>query len=66
MIFILLSQVTASSLVGINSSEEVVEGEGTPDLTAFHVHGGMRHLRNHRCVFHVHPPYTTALGRLKR
>ena len=56
-------QVTASNLIGLNDDNEVVEGSGEPELSAATIHRGVHQSRpDARAVFHLHMPYSTALG----
>lgn len=60
------SEVTASSLVGLNEQAEVVDGEGTVDIAASSIHLGIRHARpDATVVMHTHQPYSTALACMK-
>jgi len=60
------SQVTASSLLGLNQDGTVEEGVGEPELSAASIHLGLRkHRPSARVVLHTHTPYATALGCLK-
>ncbi|XP_064599522.1 putative aldolase class 2 protein PA3430 isoform X2 [Liolophura sinensis] len=60
------SEITASSLVGVNKEGKVVEGEGQPDKAATAVHLGLRQVRpDTPCIMHTHMPYATALGMLE-
>lgn len=63
------SKVTASSLIGLNENNDVVEdfrGGQKADLAAATIHRGIRNVRKDlKCVMHAHPPYTTTLGNLK-
>lgn len=57
------SEVTASNLLALDSSGNVLEGEGEAERTAFYIHSRI-HLANPRaaCVLHTHMPYATALA----
>lgn len=59
------SEVTASSLLICDFNGNVVAGEGTPEATAFYIHGRlhMKHPRA-RAAFHTHMPNATALSML--
>ncbi|XP_013402792.1 uncharacterized protein LOC106168318 [Lingula anatina] len=61
------SEVTASSLVGLNEKDEVVEGEGHADIAAASIHRGIHNARSEdvSCVMHTHMPYATALAVLQ-
>lgn len=60
------SEVKASSFLGLNEKGEVLEGTGQAEISASTIHRGVHHVRPDAvCVFHVHPPYCTALGTLK-
>ena len=60
------SQVTASSLLGINSHQEIVEPGslgGTPEESAACIHLGFRRVQpTAKVLFHTHTDYATALG----
>ena len=56
-------QVKASSFVGLNERREVVEGKGEVETSASTIHTGVHQARPDAvCVFHLHPPYSTAIG----
>ena len=58
-----LSQVKASTLIGLNSKRETVEGKGEVEITAATIHWGVHQARPDAvCAFHLHPPYATALS----
>jgi len=60
------SQVTASSLLGLNDDGSVEEGTGEPELSAASIHLGLRKERpSAKVVLHTHTPYATALGCLE-
>ncbi|XP_038068474.1 putative aldolase class 2 protein CC_1201 [Patiria miniata] len=61
------SQMTASSLIGIDmQTEEVVEGEGIGEENAVSIHVPIhRAMKDINCVMHIHAPYATALCCLK-
>ncbi|XP_064637158.1 putative aldolase class 2 protein PA3430 [Lineus longissimus] len=62
------SQVTASSLIGLNSQNEIVEGDGHNELAASTIHRGIHNIRpdaSANCVMHLHSPYVTALSCLE-
>jgi len=56
------SEVTASSLLLCDLDGNIVQGEGTVELSAFSLHAPI-HRRNKaaRAVLHTHSPYATAL-----
>jgi ribulose-5-phosphate 4-epimerase/fuculose-1-phosphate aldolase len=56
-------EVTASSLLVCDFQGNVVDGNGTPEATAFHIHARL-HLRRPgaRAAFHTHMPHATALS----
>ncbi|XP_077982995.1 putative aldolase class 2 protein CC_1201 [Glandiceps talaboti] len=60
-------EVTASTLVGVDmETGEAVEGDGQPEVSAVEIHRAMHRARpDIKASFHVHAPYTTALGILK-
>lgn len=60
------SQATPSSLIGVNDRSELVEGQGEVQIEATAIHKGVHDARKDAvCVFHLHAPYTTALGMLE-
>jgi ribulose-5-phosphate 4-epimerase/fuculose-1-phosphate aldolase len=60
------SEVTASNLLVIDASGQVLDGEGEFEKTAFYIHSRI-HLAHARaaCVLHTHMPYATALTLLE-
>lgn len=55
-------EITASSLLVCDLEGNVVEGEGQPEATAFHIHARLhRNVPRARVAFHTHMPYATAL-----
>ncbi len=61
------SEVTASSLLLLNSQGEILEGEGTVEDTAFFIHCAIHEqIPSARCVLHAHPPHSTAIMCTKR
>jgi ribulose-5-phosphate 4-epimerase/fuculose-1-phosphate aldolase len=56
------SEVTASNLLCLNASGEILEGAGEVEKTAFYIHSRI-HLAHPRaaCVLHTHMPYATCL-----
>ncbi len=58
-------EITASKLLICDFDGNVVEGEGTPEDTAFFIHARL-HMRHPtaRAAFHTHMPYATALSML--
>jgi ribulose-5-phosphate 4-epimerase/fuculose-1-phosphate aldolase len=60
------AEVTASSLLICDFNGNVVEGEGEPEATAFHIHGRL-HMKvpRARVAFHTHMPNATALSMLE-
>lgn len=56
------SEVTASNLLALDASGQILEGEGEIEKTAFYIHSRI-HLANPNaaCVLHTHMPYATAL-----
>ncbi|XP_076321213.1 putative aldolase class 2 protein CC_1201 isoform X2 [Tachypleus tridentatus] len=60
------SEVTPSSLIGLNSNNEVVEGKGTPETSAACIHRGIYlTCPDVRSIMHTHAPYATTLGCLE-
>ena len=58
-------EVTASSLLLCDFLGNVLEGEGTPEATAFYIHARMHRAKPRaRAAFHTHMPYATALAML--
>ena len=57
------AEVTASSLLLCDFHGDVLEGDGTPEATAFHIHARLHALKPRaRVAFHTHMPYATALA----
>ncbi len=56
------SEVSASNLLALDASGNILEGEGDFEKTAFYIHSRI-HLANPNaaCVLHTHMPYATAL-----
>lgn len=55
-------EVTASSLLICDYHGNVVQGDGTPEATAFFIHATLhRLLPRAKVAFHTHMPYATAL-----
>lgn len=56
------SEVTASNLLALDASGNVLKGDGEFEKTAFYIHSRI-HLANPNaaCVLHTHMPYATAL-----
>ena len=62
-IFFTFAQATPSSLLGVNDSGQLVEGQGHIQIEANSIHKGVHDARPDAvCVFHLHSPYTTAIG----
>jgi ribulose-5-phosphate 4-epimerase/fuculose-1-phosphate aldolase len=59
-------EITASSLLLCDFDGHVVEGDGSPEATAFHIHARV-HARapRARAAFHTHMPNATALSMLE-
>lgn len=56
------SEVTASSLLMVDKSGDVIEGDGEVERSAFYIHYHIhRSVPSARCVLHAHPRYSTAL-----
>jgi len=56
------SEITASQLLLCDLDGRVLEGEGTVESSAFHLHAPVhRHNKRARAVLHTHSPYATAL-----
>ncbi|EDO43435.1 predicted protein, partial [Nematostella vectensis] len=60
------SEVTASCLIGVNESGQIIEGEGEIETSAAMIHLGIQSKTDAICAFHLHPPYSTAIGCLKQ
>ena len=60
------SRIKASDLQLLDADDRsMMSGPDAPDLTAWCIHGAMHaNLPHARCVFHVHPPYATAIATL--
>jgi ribulose-5-phosphate 4-epimerase/fuculose-1-phosphate aldolase len=60
------SRIKASDLQLLDADDRsIMSGPDAPDLTAWCIHGAMHaNLPHARCVFHVHPPYATAIATL--
>ncbi|MFC0408295.1 aldolase [Roseomonas elaeocarpi] len=57
------AEVTASSLLLCDFGGNVLEGDGQPEATAFHIHARLHHaVPRARAAFHTHMPYATALA----
>lgn len=62
-IFFVFTQATPSSLLGVSDRGELVEGKGHIQIEANAIHKGVHDARSDAvCVFHLHSPYTTAIG----
>ncbi|EIE24287.1 arad-like aldolase/epimerase, partial [Coccomyxa subellipsoidea C-169] len=62
----LWNEVTASSLLLVDTEGNVIKGEGQPEVTAFWIHSRLHQLRpNTGAVFHTHQPEITALSCLE-
>ncbi len=56
-------EISASSLLVCDFAGRVLEGEGRPEATAFHIHARLhKRLPRARAAFHTHMPYATALS----
>ena len=56
-------EITASKLLVCDFHGNVIDGEGQPEATAFHIHAELhRALPRARVAFHTHMPYATALS----
>jgi ribulose-5-phosphate 4-epimerase/fuculose-1-phosphate aldolase len=56
-------EITASDLVICDFHGNVVDGQGTPEATAFYIHAEIhKRLPRARVAFHTHMPYATALS----
>lgn len=57
------SQVTASSLAGVNRAGELVDGAAPPLRAGWIIHHPVHSARaDAKCVIHVHAPYITAMS----
>jgi ribulose-5-phosphate 4-epimerase/fuculose-1-phosphate aldolase len=63
---LLMSEVTASNLIVSDADGNIVEGDGTIERSALHIHAAI-HLDNENaaCILHVHPPYGTWLASIE-
>jgi ribulose-5-phosphate 4-epimerase/fuculose-1-phosphate aldolase len=60
------AEVTASSLLVCDWEGNVLEGDGVPEATAFHIHARLhKHKPQARAAFHTHMPYATALSMIE-
>jgi len=60
------AEITASSLLLCDFHGNVVEGDGAPEATAFHIHARLHAAKPQaRVAFHTHMPYATALAMLE-
>ena len=60
---LMFREITASSLLVCDFDGRVIEGEGRPEATAFHIHARLHHrLPRAQAAFHTHMPYATALS----
>ncbi|XP_013388724.1 uncharacterized protein LOC106157575 isoform X1 [Lingula anatina] len=61
------SEVTASSLIGLDENNAVIEGDGPSEISAASIHRGIHNARSEdvSCVMHTHMPYATALSVLQ-
>jgi len=56
------SRIRASDVVRSDHTGRVIEGEGTIETTAFHIHEAVHRLCPHaKVILHTHMPYATAL-----
>ena len=56
------SELTASSLLLMDKTGVVIDGEGEVEDTAFFIHLAIHNeVPTARCVLHAHPPYSTAI-----
>ena len=57
---LLMSEITASNLIVVDTEGKTVRGDGAVEATALHIHAAI-HLEvpHATCVLHVHPPYST-------
>ncbi len=57
------SELTASDILTVDGSGNVVDGTGEWEVTAFMIHHGAHRARpSARCVFHTHMPWATAVS----
>jgi ribulose-5-phosphate 4-epimerase/fuculose-1-phosphate aldolase len=63
---LLMSEISASNLIVVDSEGAVVEGEGIVEASAFCIHSKIHELHpSAHCVLHAHPPYCTWLADVK-
>jgi ribulose-5-phosphate 4-epimerase/fuculose-1-phosphate aldolase len=56
------SEITASSLLLVDTEGNIIEGDGILEKTAFYIHSRIHRMQpNARCVLHTHQPYATTL-----
>lgn len=59
---LLMSEVTASNLIVVDQDGSTVQGEGTVERSALHIHAAIHMaIPQAACILHVHPPYSTWL-----
>lgn len=57
------SEITASSLLLLDTEGNLIEGEGTVERTAFHIHSNIhRFAPAAKCVLHAHPRFSTSIA----
>lgn len=59
------SKARAGDLLVIDDRNNVIEGKGSPAMTAFNIHVPMHLNTGHRVILHTHMPYATALTCLR-
>ena len=63
---LLMSEVTASNLILVDSDGNTVRGEGEVETTALNIHAAIHNMvQSATCVLHIHPPYATWLTSLE-
>ena len=59
---LLMSEITATNLIVVDSEGRTVRGEGEVETTALHIHAAIHQRVPHAtCVLHLHPAYSTWL-----
>ena len=57
---LLMSEITASNLIVVDTEGNTIRGDGGVEATALHIHAAIHLAVPHAtCVLHVHPPYST-------
>lgn len=63
---LLMSEVTASNLILVDSDGNTLQGDGEVETTALNIHAAIHTMvPSATCVLHIHPPYSTWLTSLE-